>query len=87
MVVSGIFKTLNKHKELIPLFVPVVMAGCAGIGVSIYALFTKNDVIINKTGNPQPWDYVDPRTPQKLMTINQEWKPIEELEMVKKMMK
>uniref|UniRef100_K7G118 Uncharacterized protein n=1 Tax=Pelodiscus sinensis TaxID=13735 RepID=K7G118_PELSI len=42
---------------------------------------------INKSGNPEPWESVNPNKSQKLVTINQEWKSIEELEKVKKMMK
>uniref|UniRef100_A0A8B9P672 Uncharacterized protein n=1 Tax=Apteryx owenii TaxID=8824 RepID=A0A8B9P672_APTOW len=45
---------------------------------------TKN---INKTGNPEPWEAIDPARPQKLLTIHQKWKPIEELEKVKKLTK
>eukprot|EP00063_Salmo_salar_P089003 XP_014063838.1 PREDICTED: normal mucosa of esophagus-specific gene 1 protein-like [Salmo salar] len=54
---------------------------------SLYFLFTKNDVILNKSTNPEPWERLDPSKPQKLVTINQKWKPIEELELVKSMTK
>ncbi|KAI2647830.1 hypothetical protein H4Q32_028814 [Labeo rohita] len=39
------------------------------------------------TSNPEPWETLDPSKPQKLITINQQWKPVEELELVKKLTK
>uniref|UniRef100_A0A674DTY2 Uncharacterized protein n=1 Tax=Salmo trutta TaxID=8032 RepID=A0A674DTY2_SALTR len=49
---------------------------------SLYFLFTKNDVILNTSRNPEPWERVDPSKLQKLVTIHQKWRPIEELEQV-----
>ncbi|XP_062819038.1 normal mucosa of esophagus-specific gene 1 protein isoform X3 [Anolis carolinensis] len=82
----GIFQLMMKKKELIPL---IAFVSFAGIGATLASLnaMRKSDVIFNKTGNPEPWEHVNPTQPQKLITINQEWKPIEELEKVKKMMK
>ncbi|XP_056334703.1 normal mucosa of esophagus-specific gene 1 protein [Danio aesculapii] len=82
---GGFIQLLRKRKELIPL---IGIVGCAAFGATttmIYFLLTKPDVILNKTGNPEPWEMLDPSKPQKLLTINQQWKPVEELEMVKKM--
>ncbi|KAG7232819.1 hypothetical protein INR49_008049 [Caranx melampygus] len=42
---------------------------------------------LNKTKNPEPWERVDPSKPQKLITINQQWKPVEELELVRRLTK
>ncbi|XP_009992763.1 PREDICTED: normal mucosa of esophagus-specific gene 1 protein [Chaetura pelagica] len=84
---TSFFQMLRTKKELIPL---VGVVSCAGVGAfsfCIYSLFCKSDVVINKSGNPEPWETVDPAKPQKLLTINQKWKPIEELEHVKKLTK
>lgn len=78
---------LWKRKELIPL---IGFTGCAALGAtsaSLYFLLTKNDVIINRSKNPEPWQAVDPSRPQKLVTINQKWRPVEELELVKRLTK
>ncbi|XP_068179743.1 normal mucosa of esophagus-specific gene 1 protein [Antennarius striatus] len=83
----GFFQLLRKKKELIPL---IGFVGCAGTGAvtaAIYFLFTKPDVILNKTSNPEPWERVDPTKPQKLITINQQWKPVEELQLVRSITK
>ncbi|KAM3625454.1 uncharacterized protein V6R79_012391 [Siganus canaliculatus] len=45
------------------------------------------DNSLNKSSNPEPWEMVDPSKPQKLMTINQQWKPVEELQLVKSITK
>ncbi|KAK7152370.1 hypothetical protein R3I94_008636 [Phoxinus phoxinus] len=82
---GGFIKLLKKRKELIPL---IGFVGCAALGAattSVYFLLTKPDVILNRTSNPEPWETLDPSKPQKLMTINQQWKPVEELELVKKL--
>ncbi|KAB1276970.1 Normal mucosa of esophagus-specific gene 1 protein [Camelus dromedarius] len=78
----GFFQLLMKKKELIPL---VVFTTLAAGGASSFALYSlkKTDVIIDRKGNPEPWETVDPTVPGKLITINQEWKPIEELQVVR----
>ncbi|XP_064222719.1 normal mucosa of esophagus-specific gene 1 protein-like [Aotus nancymaae] len=76
----GFFQFLKKNKELIPL---VVFMTLAASGASVCSLW-KTDVIIDRKGNPEPWETVDPTVPQKLITINQEWKPIEELQKVRR---
>uniref|UniRef100_A0A4W3KG78 Normal mucosa of esophagus-specific gene 1 protein n=1 Tax=Callorhinchus milii TaxID=7868 RepID=A0A4W3KG78_CALMI len=74
---------------------PVAAVGLTGFGLmlcaatgatstAIYFLLTKSDVIIDKRNNPTPWENIDPTKPQKLRTISQEWRPLEELEMLKK---
>ncbi|NP_001185677.1 normal mucosa of esophagus-specific gene 1 protein isoform X1 [Danio rerio] len=84
---GGLIQLLRKRKELIPLLGIVSCAAFGATTTMIYFLLTKPDVILNKTGNPEPWEMLDPSKPQKLLTINQQWKPVEELEMVKKMTK
>ncbi|XP_023991795.1 normal mucosa of esophagus-specific gene 1 protein [Salvelinus namaycush] len=84
---SGFIQMLRKRKELIPLIGFVALAAVGATSASLYFLFTKNDVILNKSTNPEPWERLDPSKPQKLVTINQKWRPIEELELVKSMTK
>ncbi|XP_041848068.1 normal mucosa of esophagus-specific gene 1 protein [Melanotaenia boesemani] len=84
---GGFFQMLRKRKELIPLIGFMAFAATGATTASIYFLFTKPDVILNKSRNPEPWERVDPTKPQKLVTINQQWKPVEELEMVKSLTK
>ncbi|XP_038139340.1 normal mucosa of esophagus-specific gene 1 protein [Cyprinodon tularosa] len=84
---SGFFQMLRKRKELIPLVGFMAFAATGATSASLYFLFTKPDVILNKTSNPEPWERLDPSKPQKLVTINQQWKPVEALEMVKSMTK
>ncbi|XP_026086071.1 uncharacterized protein LOC113061246 isoform X1 [Carassius auratus] len=63
---GGFLQLLKKRKELIPL---IGFVGCAAVGAataSIYFLLTKPDVILNKTRNPEPWETLDPSTPQKV---------------------
>ncbi|CAF99859.1 unnamed protein product [Tetraodon nigroviridis] len=78
---------LRKRKELIPLIGFATFAATGATTAALYFLFTKPDVILNKSSNPEPWERVDPSKPQKLLTINQQWKPVEELERVKKLAK
>ncbi|NXF02183.1 NMES1 protein, partial [Smithornis capensis] len=73
--------------QLIPLAGILSMAAVGALSFSVYSLFGKSDVIINKSGNPEPWETIDPTKPQKLLTIKQKWQPVEELEDVKKLMK
>ncbi|KAM4602657.1 normal mucosa of esophagus-specific gene 1 protein [Polymixia lowei] len=84
---SGFIQMLRKKKELIPLIGFMAFAAAGATSAGIYFLLTKPDVILNKTRNPEPWERLDPSKPQKLVTINQRWKPIEELERVKSLTK
>ncbi|XP_021012290.1 normal mucosa of esophagus-specific gene 1 protein [Mus caroli] len=79
----GVFQILMKNKELIPLafFISVAATGATSFG--LYAL-KKTDVVIDRKRNPEPWEMVDPTQPQKLITINQQWKPVEELQKVRR---
>ncbi|XP_010743647.1 normal mucosa of esophagus-specific gene 1 protein [Larimichthys crocea] len=81
------FQILMKKKELIPLVGFITFAATGATSTAVYFLFTKTDVILNKTNNPEPWERVDPTKPQKLITINQQWKPVEELQMVRSLTK
>ncbi|XP_012504650.1 PREDICTED: normal mucosa of esophagus-specific gene 1 protein [Propithecus coquereli] len=79
----GFFQLLMKKKELIPLVVFTTFAAGGASSFAVYSL-RKSDVIIDRKGNPEPWETVDPNVPQKLITINQQWKPIEELQQVRR---
>ncbi|KAL2088903.1 hypothetical protein ACEWY4_015802 [Coilia grayii] len=83
---SAFFQLLRKRKELIPLIGFVGTAAAGAVCASFYFLLTKPDVIINRSG-PEPWERIDPSKPQKLITINQQWKPVPELEHVKNLTK
>uniref|UniRef100_F1SN46 Chromosome 1 C15orf48 homolog n=1 Tax=Sus scrofa TaxID=9823 RepID=F1SN46_PIG len=82
-VIMSFFQLLRKKKELIPL---VFFMTAAASGASAFAIYSlgKTDVIIDRKRNPEPWETVDPNVPRKLITINQEWKPIEELQNVRR---
>uniref|UniRef100_A0A8C9DRL1 Chromosome 15 open reading frame 48 n=1 Tax=Prolemur simus TaxID=1328070 RepID=A0A8C9DRL1_PROSS len=79
----GFFQLLMKKKELIPLVMFMTVAASGASSFAVYSLW-KSDVIIDRKGNPEPWENVDPTVPQKLITINQQWKPIEELQQVRR---
>ncbi|KAL2790478.1 normal mucosa of esophagus-specific gene 1 protein [Daubentonia madagascariensis] len=79
----GFFQLLMKKKELIPLVLFMTVAAGGASSFAVYSL-RKTDVIIDRKGNPEPWESVDPNVPQKLITINQQWKPIEELQKVRR---
>ncbi|KAM6180672.1 normal mucosa of esophagus-specific gene 1 protein [Erethizon dorsatum] len=82
----GVFQILMKKKELIPLAVIMTVAVGGASSFAVYSL-QKTDVIIDRKRNPEPWETVDPSVPQKLITINQQWKPIEELQKVRRVTK
>ncbi|XP_052039400.1 normal mucosa of esophagus-specific gene 1 protein [Apodemus sylvaticus] len=79
----GVFQRLMKNKELIPLAFFISMAATGATSFGLYAL-KKTDVVIDRKRNPEPWEMVDPTQPQKLITINQQWKPVEELQKVRR---
>uniref|UniRef100_A0A674DE02 Normal mucosa of esophagus-specific gene 1 protein-like n=2 Tax=Salmo trutta TaxID=8032 RepID=A0A674DE02_SALTR len=83
----GLIQIMRRRKQVIPLMGCMALSTAGAIFASLYFLFTKNDVILNTSRNPEPWEGVDPSKPQKLVTINQKWRPIEELEQVKSMTK
>ncbi|XP_007933412.1 normal mucosa of esophagus-specific gene 1 protein [Orycteropus afer afer] len=77
------FQLLMKKKELIPLVAIMTFAASGATSFAVYSL-GKTDVILDRKKNPEPWEHVDPTVPAKLVTINQEWKPIEELQKVRR---
>ncbi|XP_045145335.1 normal mucosa of esophagus-specific gene 1 protein-like [Echinops telfairi] len=77
------FRLLMKKKERIPLALIMTVAASGASSFVVYSL-RKSDVITDRKNNPEPWETVDPTVPQKLITINQQWKPIEELQKVRK---
>ncbi|XP_014404298.1 PREDICTED: normal mucosa of esophagus-specific gene 1 protein isoform X2 [Myotis brandtii] len=93
-----VFRVLMKNKELIPLALIITAAASGASSFAVYSLNKKPDVIvlpststpsspaanIDRKRNPEPWENVDPSVPGKLITINQQWKPIEELQKVRR---
>ncbi|XP_040843283.1 normal mucosa of esophagus-specific gene 1 protein-like [Ochotona curzoniae] len=79
----SLFQLLMKKKELIPLVAFISFAAVRASSFAVYSL-QKINVIIDRKRNPEPLEAVDPTVSQKLVTINQKWKPIEELEKVHK---
>ncbi|XP_004709465.1 normal mucosa of esophagus-specific gene 1 protein [Echinops telfairi] len=77
------FRLLMKKKELIPLALIMTVAASGASSFAVYSL-RKSDVITDRKNNPEPWETVDPTVPQKLITVNQQWKPIEELQKARK---
>ncbi|XP_036618397.1 normal mucosa of esophagus-specific gene 1 protein-like [Trichosurus vulpecula] len=82
----NVFQLMMKKKELIPLITFVSIAGFGAAYMSMYSL-RKADVIVDRHTNPEPWENVNPYEPQKLITNNQKWEPIEELQTVKQLTK
>ncbi|XP_053933570.1 normal mucosa of esophagus-specific gene 1 protein isoform X2 [Cuculus canorus] len=72
---AGFFQILRAKKELIPLAGVVSFAAVGALAFSAYSLFSKSDVIINKSGNPEPWETVDPTKPQKVCQLSSSRKP------------
>ncbi|KAM8783588.1 normal mucosa of esophagus-specific gene 1 protein [Rhynchonycteris naso] len=79
----NVFQLLMKKKELIPLVMFMTMAASGASSFAVYSL-KKSDVIIDRKRNPEPWENIEPTVPRKLITINQQWKPIEELQKVRR---
>ena len=80
--IPQIWILLLSHHGLFP--TPDEKEGTAGASsFAVYSL-RKSDVILDRKRNPEPWETVDPTVPTKLVTINQEWKPIEELQKVRR---
>ncbi|XP_006878194.1 PREDICTED: normal mucosa of esophagus-specific gene 1 protein-like, partial [Chrysochloris asiatica] len=60
----NVFQLLMKKKELIPLALIMTFAASGASSFAVYSL-KKTDVIVDRKGNPEPWDAVDPTVPQK----------------------
>ncbi|MCF8884065.1 NDUFA4 family protein [Erythrobacter sp. SN021] len=75
---------LKKKFELIPL-VGILGVACVGAAAySFYAIYQKPDVRLNKFADQPPWEKVNPEQPQKLVTLNQKYRKIPELEALRK---
>uniref|UniRef100_A0A8C5SLV8 Chromosome 15 open reading frame 48 n=1 Tax=Laticauda laticaudata TaxID=8630 RepID=A0A8C5SLV8_LATLA len=81
-----VFRYLNKHRELIPLAM-IMTATLSGMAYTGIRALKRSDIVIDRWNNPEPWEKVDPSQPQKLFSIHQKWKPIRELEEVRKVYK
>ncbi|KAK7912961.1 hypothetical protein WMY93_013172 [Mugilogobius chulae] len=71
MLVSH-WRTTSSRTQLIPLIGFMAFAATGATSACIYFLFTKTDVVINKSGNPEPWERVDPSKPQKNISNNKD---------------
>jgi hypothetical protein len=75
------FRVLKAKYELLPLVGCLSFAAVIGTVYSIYALYQKSDVWINKkTTDIPPWEVVDPEKSAKFLTFNQKYQKIPELE-------
>ncbi|XP_063170212.1 normal mucosa of esophagus-specific gene 1 protein [Candoia aspera] len=81
-----VFQYLKKHRELIPLAM-IMTATLSGMAFTGINALRRSDIIIDRWNNPEPWEKVDPTKPQKLLSIHQQWKPIKELEEIRKLTK
>ncbi|CDQ75348.1 unnamed protein product [Oncorhynchus mykiss] len=79
------YSDAEEEERADPLIGFVALAAVGVTCASLYFLFTR--MILNKSTNTEPWERLDPSKPQKLVTINQKWRPIEELELMKSMTK
>ncbi|XP_074661263.1 normal mucosa of esophagus-specific gene 1 protein-like isoform X2 [Tubulanus polymorphus] len=69
---------LRKKWELIPL-VTIIGGACVGVSAfCVYAMTTKPDVVTRR-GIPR-FEALDPEKPVKLVTLNQQYRSIPELE-------
>lgn len=73
-----------KKYELLPLVGCLSLAASFAIVYGVYSLFQKSDVWINKkTTDIPPWEVVDPEKRSKLLTFNQKYQKIPELEQLR----
>jgi hypothetical protein len=75
---------LKKKFELIPL-IGILGVACVGcVAYCGYALIQKSDIRLNKYAENPAYERVDPEKPQKLVTLNQKYQKIPELEALRK---
>jgi len=79
------WKILRTKYELIPL-VAALSLGCGmAVSYSVYSLWQKSDVRLNRKGHTSPpWEEVDPEKRQKLVVFNTKYEKIPELEQLRK---
>ncbi|KAL1921321.1 uncharacterized protein VTP21DRAFT_11037 [Calcarisporiella thermophila] len=64
---------MSKNKPLIPLFMAVGAGLVGGVAFMGYNLAYNPDVILDKTGDRQPWNRIKQHQNSKLLTINKEF--------------
>lgn len=75
------WRVLKTKYELVPLVGVLSVACVLGAAYSVYALYQKPDVRLNKkTKELPPWEEVNPEARQKLLTFNQKYEKIPELD-------
>ncbi|XP_038079394.1 normal mucosa of esophagus-specific gene 1 protein-like [Patiria miniata] len=81
----GILARLGKaNYELSPLVVITGTVLVLATGFGTFSILKKTDVALFKGSNPRPWERVNPAQPQKLLTLNQEYKVNPAIEKLKK---
>jgi hypothetical protein len=78
------FGVLKTKYELLPLVGCLSFACLIGTAFSIYSLYQKPDVRVNKKVDVAPWEQVDPEKTHKFLTFKQKHEKIPELEQLRK---
>lgn len=79
------WKILKTRYELLPLIAVLSLACGMAVSFSGYSLWQKSDVRLNRKGHASPpWEEIDPEKRQKLVTFNQKYQKIPELEALRK---
>jgi hypothetical protein len=77
-------RILGQKYELIPLVGLISCCVAGGVGFTIYAAYQKTDVRLNKYKRVEPpWEEVNPEERQKLVTYNQTYNKIPDLEKIR----
>ncbi|XP_023242941.1 normal mucosa of esophagus-specific gene 1 protein-like [Centruroides sculpturatus] len=76
-------RTMRTHPELVPLVCITAAATTGMVSSVLYHLIYNLDARFVKGDHPR-WELVDPEKPQKLITINQKWERIPELDELRK---
>ncbi|XP_022081759.1 normal mucosa of esophagus-specific gene 1 protein-like [Acanthaster planci] len=82
---KGILARLGRaNYELTPLVVITGTVMVLATSFSMFSILKKTDVALFKRSNPRPWERVNPAEPQKLLTLNQEYKVDPAIEKLKR---
>ncbi|XP_031417360.1 cytochrome c oxidase subunit NDUFA4 [Clupea harengus] len=73
MVMATVWKQLKHHPALIPLFI-FIGGGAAMSALYLGRLALKNpECSWDRTGNPEPWNKVDPNHQYKMFAVNMDY--------------
>jgi hypothetical protein len=77
-------RVLTSKYELLPLVGIISLCVCGGVAFTFYAAYQKSDVRLNKYKREEPpWEEVKPEERQKIITYNQKYQKIPELEKIR----